>query len=87
MATGWIVVIDCSMVDIVRPGGMGTEGSAVLGIYVDGSMVTSGPGRLMLGLVSVELGSIGSRALDVEASGNVEISSGSREMLRRYSRR
>ena len=40
---------------------MGTEGSAVLGMYVDGSIVTNGPGGLMLGLVSLELGSMGSR--------------------------
>ena len=59
----------------------------MLGMYVDGSMVTNGPGRLMLGLVLLVLGSIGSRVLDVEASGSVELSSGSREMLRWYSKR
>ena len=31
-ATGWMVVMDCSMVDSESPGGIGTEGSAVLGM-------------------------------------------------------
>jgi hypothetical protein len=39
--------MDCSMVDMSRPGGRGTVGSAVEGMYEVGSIVTSGPGGLL----------------------------------------
>ena len=80
-------MMDFSRVECTSPGGMGTEGSVVLGMYSLGSIVTNVPGGFELGLMRLVVGSIGSGGLYSKKASMQKgvISSGSREMHKRDS--